>query len=98
MLSLIFRQAKDKCNKTRESLALFNPLFQQVTKAMAKKLTEADMAKMFDEVQAAYDRMEGSEKEFMSLFLLQGKNNVSEVDFCFTLNTMVQLLFIYRAL
>ncbi len=51
---------------------------------MAKKLNEADMAKMFDDVQAAYDRMEGSEKEFMSLFLLQGKNNVSEVDFCFT--------------
>jgi hypothetical protein len=59
---------------------MFNPFFQQLTMAMVKNLENAYMTKTsFDVLAYNYKFLERPEKEFMSLFLLQGKNNVSKV-------------------
>jgi hypothetical protein len=59
---------------------MFDPLFEQVTMAMVKSL---EKTQTFENALNKYDvlRGDGGEKEFLSLFLLQGKNNVSEVKF-----------------
>ena len=59
---------------------MFDPLFEQVTMAMVKSL---EKPQTFENALSAYNTFigDGGEKEFFSLFLLQGKNNVSEVKF-----------------
>jgi len=59
---------------------MFDPLFEQVTMAMVKSL---EKPQTFENALSAYNLFsgDGGEKEFFSLFLLQGKNNVSEVKF-----------------
>jgi len=60
---------------------MFDSSFEQLTTAMVTKFSQTYMINTFESVEKEYGYLVGPEKEFMSLLLLQGKNNVSEVPF-----------------
>ena len=70
---------RKECSKTKESLSKLDQLFQTVTSSMFNALEDGYREKSFESVESVYNQLGGSEKDFLSLILLQGKNNVSEV-------------------
>ena len=70
---------RKECSKTKESLSKLDQLFQSVTSSMFNATEDGYREKSFESVESVYNQLGGSEKDFLSLILLQGKNNVSEV-------------------
>ncbi len=78
-----FRQSIKECNSSREGLSVFQKFFQSVTDDLFKSLMDQNMKVTFEAALSIYDgsaSSEKNEKEFLSLILLQGKNNVTEVN------------------
>jgi hypothetical protein len=74
-----FRQSIKECNSSREGLSVFQKFFQTVTDDLFKSLMDQNMKMTFEAALSIYDPTSGQEKDFLSLILLQGKNNVNEV-------------------
>ncbi len=72
------------CNRSRQTLATYDPLFNDVTGEMFDQLTKKidSMTSLVHALDVYYNQSDKIEKGFLDLFLVLGKNNVSEVIFC----------------
>ncbi len=72
------------CNRSRQGLSTFDPLFNEVTDEMYQRLTKRFnlmMTSLDDALDFYNNQTDKVEKGFLDLFLVVGKNNVSEVIF-----------------
>ncbi len=71
------------CNRSRQGLSTFDPLFNEVTDEMYQRLTKKFdlMTSLDDALDFYHNQTDKVEKGFLDLFLVVGKNNVSEVIF-----------------
>ena len=71
------------CNRSGQSISKFDPLFNDVTDEMFERLTKKfdSMTSLEDALYVYYNQSDKVQKGFLDLFLILGKNNVSEVKF-----------------